>query len=143
MPAEQKETITPEEEIADLERRLEAKKREIASKKEGIPEEKELFREVVREHIEAARPALGERAGVSIPAQKPAGAGAKTKADIDKEKERERQIKALIEIALVKSISEAVRIAGSTSPYLLDELHDHLADDLYDKLIALRKIKKL
>ena len=56
---------------------------------------------------------------------------------------REEDTRALIEIALTKGIAEAVKIAERDSPYMLDELHDHLADDYYEKLVALRKLKAI
>lgn len=139
----QKET-GPEEEIKELERKLEEKKREIAERGGAEPEEKEVFREVLRKHIEEARPA---RPGVSLPvppAKPSLTDDLKKKADdIKKQEKREEQVKALIEIALTKTIAQAVKIAEEVSPYLLDELHDHLIDDYYDKLIALRKLKSL
>jgi len=49
----------------------------------------------------------------------------------------------LVEVALTRTIHEAVKVAESATPYLLDELHDHLVDDYYEKLVALRKIKAL
>ena len=50
-------------------------------------------------------------------------------------------VRLLVEIAMTKSIGEAIRVAQRAgSPYLLDELHDHLVDDYYDKLVSLRKI---
>jgi hypothetical protein len=137
---------SPEEEIRELERKLEEKKREFATKPEAQPEEKEVFREVLRGHIEGVRqmPTENTGGGVAPPATHRLTDDLKKKADnVRKEEERERQVRELVEIALTKSIQDAVRIAKNASPYLLDELHDHLVDDYYDKLVALRKIKEL
>lgn len=144
MVEDPKKEVSSEEEIKELERKLEEKKREIAERGGVEPEEKELFREVLRKHIEEARPA---RPGVSLPvppAKPSLTDDLKKKADdIKKQEKREKQVKALIEVALTKSIIQAVRVAEEASPYLLDELHDHLVDDYYDKLVVLRKLKPL
>jgi len=99
---------SPEEEIRELEMKLEEKKRELREGGASLPEEKELFRGVLREHGE----------------------------------EQEEEIRRLVEVALTKGIREAVKIAQAESPYILDELHDHLVDDYYDKLVALRMIQE-
>lgn len=143
-PIQSKIESSPEEEIRELERQLEAKKQELAGKQTELPEEKEVLREVLQRHVEEARTG-GEEPGGAAPAviHIPTD-DIKVQADEVKKKEkREEQIKHLVEIALTKSISEAVKVAQRSNPYLLDELHDHLVDDYYDKLIALRKIKKL
>lgn len=133
---------SPEEEIRELERKLEEKKRAFAESGVPQPEEKEIFREVLRTHIEKMRP--------SSPPVFPSGLShaladdVSTKADdVKKQEEREEQIKILLEIAMTRTIEDAVRVAERAHPYLLDELHDHLVDDFYDKLVALRKIKEL
>lgn len=130
--------VMPEEEIRELERKLEEKKRELAEQGGGAPPEKEIFREVLREHIE--RPG-----GESKPQLPTHGI-----AEIEKKKdaplpvpERDEKLRALIERALTRSIADAVDAAYRESPYLLDALHDRLVDEYYDKLIALRKIDAL
>jgi len=137
---------SPEEEIRALEQKLEQKKREFASGGAEIPHEKEILREVLREHIEQARPQVPQES-TAVP---PAAAthiltdGLKKKADELKEKgKRAEQVRHLVEVALTRTIHEAVKVAESATPYLLDELHDHLVDDYYEKLVALRKIKAL
>ncbi|QQG45160.1 MAG: hypothetical protein HYW89_04140 [Candidatus Sungiibacteriota bacterium] len=141
---EDQEKPSAEEEIRQLEQKLEEKKREFALRGVEVPEEKELLREVLRKQVEEVRPPL------STPAvTPPAGAhlltdDLKKKADeVKNQEERETQVRTLIEIALTRGINNAVKVAESATPYLLDELHDHLVDDYYDKLVQLRKIKKL
>ena len=142
--------LSPEDEIRELERKLQEKKQQLSQglQPETMPPEKEVFKEVLQRHIEQERAALA-------PAESPASGSApavthilpgdtKVQADEVKKKEtREEQIKGLVEIALTKGIRDAVKTAHGFNPYLLDELHDHLADDYYDKLLALRKIEKL
>lgn len=142
----QRETpsLSPEEEIRELEQKLEEKKRQLAGEVPAAPEEKEIFREVLREHIEEVR-ARESAPGVSQPS---AGGGlpsdtAQKNGDAQQtQATREGEVRALIEIALGRSIEQAVRSAEAMTPYLLDELHDHLVDDYYDKLVALRKLKQ-
>jgi len=136
----QERKITPEEEIKELERKLQEKKRALVEQGASGTEEKEVFREVMREHVEAAMPAppAGGAAPVShippstAPSQKAAGAS-----------RRDDKLRILIERALTRNIADAVDAAYSESPYLLDELHDRLVDEYYDKLVALRKIDSL
>lgn len=145
MAEEHKKEITPENEILELERRLEEKKRELAGKQAELPEEKEILREVLQKQVEEARAPAGEEPTGSAPAViHILTDDLKKQVDEVKQKEkREEQIRHLVELALTKSIKDAVKVAQDASPYLLDELHDHLVDDYYEKLVALRKIKKL
>lgn len=137
MPEDQKQEriSTLEEEIQEFEQKLEEKKKELAEKGETGKEEKEVFREVLKEHIRAAQ----QPTQSVTPPSKPA---VSIDDDIKKREEREAEVRELIEIAMTKTIQEAVRIAERTTPYLLDELHDRLADDYYEKLVALRKVKQ-
>lgn len=136
------EAISPEAEIKELERKLEQKKRELSEKETAPPAEKEIFREVLREHIEEKKSVPQGQPVFSPSGRNQTAADLKKKQDDDLQKEeREEQIKGLIEVALTKTIAEAVKAAEGASPYLLDELHDRLVDDYYDKLLALRKLK--
>ena len=145
MAEEQKFDTSPEEEIRRRELKLEEKKRELTERGIEFPREKEALREVLREHIAESK---SGPEGVPPPGGAPL-AGALTddqqkKADeLAKKEKREEQVRALVELALAKSIAEAVKIAEASTPWLIDELHDHLIDDYYEKLIALRKIKNL
>ncbi len=132
---------SPEEEIRDLERRLEEKKREVGADGRA---EKEMFREVLREHVRSAREGAGDE-GVTLPSSHRhvvADEVITDPAELRKEEAREDEIRSLVEDALTRGVGHAVRRAAAESPYLLDELHDHLVDDFYDKLVALRKIKE-
>lgn len=131
---------TPEEEIRELEERLEQKKRQLAEQDTVPRQEKELFREVLREHIEDAGsqplPVL-PHAGITHVPTKTGVSAVVTPID---PKEREEALRTLVEVALSKSLKEAIKIAQENSPYLLDELHDHLVDEYYEKLVQLKKI---
>ncbi|MBI2121980.1 MAG: hypothetical protein HYT98_02550 [Candidatus Sungbacteria bacterium] len=126
---------SPEDEIRALEQKLEAKKRELAERGIELPHEKEMFREVLREHVEEIKAPLP-----AYPVSQSDDSAPKTD-DKSKAEEREEAVRRLIELALTSTIEKAVRRAEAETPYILDELHDHLIDDYYDKLVALRKIK--
>lgn len=133
--------VSPEEEIRELERKLAEKKRELAAGAASPAEEKEVFREVVREHIEAMKPAMppdGAPPVSHIPPKPPAAP-----ADAAKAAEREEKLRLFIEYALTRGIADAAAKARAESPYLIDELHDRLVDEYYDKLVALRRIDPL
>ncbi|MBI2056132.1 MAG: hypothetical protein HYT37_02025 [Candidatus Sungbacteria bacterium] len=125
-----------QEEIRVLEQKLEQKKQEAGDANKEKPE-KEIFREVLKEHVESVRTPSASTPSFpasAVPLQPVLKSDDKAKAAQDEE------IRALVELALAKSVEYAVRLAEKESPYLLDELHDHLADEYYDKLVQLRKI---
>lgn len=142
--AEITQQMSPEEEIKKLEQELEQKKHELAGFGATAPEEKELFRAVLKEHIETLRPVAPS---VPItphlpPLPSTTATAQDTQADIQKREIDEATVRLLIEKAMAGTIDDAVKEAQKISPYMVDELHDHLVDDMYDKLIALRKVKQ-
>ena len=137
--------ISPEEEIKKLEQQLERKKRELMESGTAMPEEKEVFREVLKEHIELLRPVLPQ---VPVTPHAPLpNFVMPTPQDADEERKKrelnEAIVRMLVEKAMTGTVESAVKEAQKISPYMIDELHDHLVDDMYDKLVALRKIKQL
>lgn len=145
----QEQYTSPEDEIRALEEKLEQKKKELSEKSDEVSEEKDVLREVLKQHIEEARPSASPSSslpnfGPSSTQSTPLSDDLKKHADNIKSKEAlEEQVRALIEIAMTRSIQDAVKVAEAATPYLIDELHDHLVDDYYDKLISLRKLKLL
>ena len=139
--------ISPEEEIRHLEAKLQEKKRALAAGQGDVSEaqEKEALREALKEHIEDVRPmyAPPEPQVSFTPPPVVTFSGAGQSDDTQAKEEQKAQLRKLVELALSKTIEEAIRVAQRSTPYLLDELHDHLVDDYYDKLMALRKLKKL
>lgn len=136
--------LASEEEIKMLEQKLEEKKRALEEQRRPVPEEKEVFREVMREHIERVRP---QAPPATMPPRPPVSPGATytvpSQDDAAQKEQRESKVRSLVEYALTRTVEDAVKKAEAESPYLLDELHDHLVDDYYQKLLALRKIKNL
>lgn len=142
--AELQGKMSPEEEIKKLEHQLEEKKRALAEAGTHIPEEKEIFREVLKEHIESLSPAP-HQAPFSVPLPPPlvAPAPQDEKARVQREEANAATVRILVEKALTGTIEDAVKEAQEMGPYMVQELHNHLVNDMYDKLIALRKIKQL
>ena len=140
----EKESVkTLEEEIAALEEKLTARKRQEAlGSNETAREEKEVFRDVLQEHVERAREHV-ERETPSAPSPFPPlqPAAGKNKTDDLKEQGHREQVEALVEIALTKGILEAVAVARHLgNPHLLDDFHDMLVDEYYEKLLQAREI---
>ena len=137
---EDRHNISPlEEEVRSLTRRLAEKKEKVADAGVEV-REKELFREVIREHLEAAREKPGDDTALRpIPTVKPQ-ADESSHVGVHSE-DHEKKIQDLLLIAFSKGIVEAVAAARHLNdPHLLDDFHDALADEYYDKLIATGEI---
>ena len=118
-----------------LEQQLEAKKKELAEKPREQKEEKEIVKEIIREAPTAPAPPPSLR-GVSSDDN-----ANKTAQDL-KEKEHEEIINELVKLAFSKDLLSALKAAESLkNPHLLDEFHDILADQYYQKLLDARKLK--
>lgn len=144
-PQVKEQFSSPEDEIRHLEQKLAEKKKELESQNQP-QSEKEVFREVLKSHIEEMKPGVSLPRGDASDLRQQGSVAvqpvSKKPVDTEKQAEREEIIQQLIEIALSRTIQDAVKIAQEESPYLLDELHDHLVDDYYEKLIALRKLEE-
>ena len=129
-----------EEEIKMLEQKLAEKKREAGIEAPESQKERELFREVVREHAaQVAPPAVSPSSASSA-----IGAPQISAPMSEKEKqERENTMTQLIETALTHGIVHALKSPEAENFYYVDELHDRLADEYYDKLVQLRKVTPL
>ena len=150
--SDQESVTTLEAEIRALEEKLVARKQAEELRGEGgVREEKEVFRDVLKEHIEGAREHAGqnmetngevEQAGDAVfPPLQTNVVLHKQKADDLKEQEHHEQVEALVEIALAKGILEAVVAARHLqNPHLLDDFHDALVDEYYEKLLQAREL---
>src|SRR3989338_1240263 len=114
----------------ELMRRFEEKKR-LLEHVGGKAETKEIFREAFREEAEKITP--------SVP-QTPVAPTTATAAPSLRDDSHTAELQALVGLALEKGITEAVRKAKAETPYLIDALHDELADHYYEKLIAAGKL---
>lgn len=134
---------TPEkalpEEIKELERLLEEKKRALVERGEEH-EHKEVFREAFREKY-------GELFKPSRPLPPPPSAAVSLKQKSSEEEalrvdEREEKLAALIELSFSKGVASSVKQARRLTPWLLDELHDRLIDEYYQKLVQSKQISE-
>ncbi|PJE64894.1 MAG: hypothetical protein COU90_00030 [Candidatus Ryanbacteria bacterium CG10_big_fil_rev_8_21_14_0_10_43_42] len=142
---EQEHTL--EREIRTLEEKLREKKHALEGAHESPPSEKEIFNDVFREHIEKAVEGtppehVNTTAPRPIPAV-PAHDYAAPQQTSSHDSDHKEQISALVEIALSKGVSAAVKVARELkNPHLLDDFHDALVDEYYDKLVKAREIKE-
>lgn len=125
-----------EREIRELEQLLEEKKKALFEQGEER-EHKEVFKEVFREKYQQI---------AGTPAPTPTG-GSTTSVTLIKppavSKEKETELKSFIEMAFADGLVSAVNHAKARSPWLLDELHDRLADEYYEKLLQAGEIEKI
>lgn len=121
-------------EIAQLETKLEQKKKELAG---GSTEQTEqnIFRQVVREH---ASPEGARMVNYSATAPAPTASAASSLTPTETQ-----ALQTLVQFAFSKGIAAAVSEARKKhTPYFVDLLHDQLADEYYQKLLAARKINR-
>jgi len=132
-----KETPKIHEEIAELEKRLAEKKQELEEKKE-VKAEKEIIKEIIKEKTEI--PAVPK---ITVASKQIARAVIK-KADELKLEQKDRQVKLLTDLAFEKGVVHATEVARILdSPYILDEFHDTLVDELYNYLVEQKKLKQI
>ncbi len=129
----------PEAEIQELSRLLEEKKKAFEAAGE-VREHKEIFQEVFSEKYKEALPpssssVLGGMAPVS-PHAKPSD-------DPQHKALHNQQLQSLVDFALTRGLVSAVDRASRETPWLLDALHDRLADEYYQKLVQAKEIKAL
>lgn len=126
-----------EREIAELEKRLIEKKLELAKKKEADKHDKEIIKEVLKEKIEKPAPPK-----VTLVAP-PSKVVVKKAKELKTEK-KERQIQLLTDLAFEKGVVHATEVAKKLEdPYILDEFHDTLVDELYNYLVEQGKLKQV
>ena len=123
------------EDIKWLESQLESKKKELAEGSIEQGQEREIVKEVIKE-------TTTEKPSMSAPVSKLSEDGANKSALEKKEKEHGEVIQNLVEIAFSKNLLSALKVAESlNNPHILDEFHDILADEYYQKLLDARKLK--
>ena len=102
--------------------------------KELTPEkEKEILKEAISDHVQKAKPVSDDQQKtIAAVTQKIKG------------QPQENQVKLLTDLALEKGVSHAIEVAKRLdNPYLLDELHDALVDELYNKLVEKGELKAI
>lgn len=130
-----------EQEILELERKLAEKKQELSQETE--PEKIELAEKVPMTESLKILDTKSVEKEIAPPTSK---LSSKIKDQIKKLKEldRENQIKELCNLSFSEDLDFAVNVAkGLDDAYVLDEFHDALVDELYDKLVEQGELKKI
>ena len=120
---------SPEKEIKELEKLIQ-KKREALKERRETKEDREIFKDAFRERYGDKFQISKETVISETSPNQPI--------PIDeslRQEQRERRVNNLIQIAFQEGIEKAVKEARKSSPWLLDELHDRLIDEYYQKLV--------
>ena len=126
------------DEIADLERKLEEKKRLASEAGSEARHEKEVLKDVIKEHIDEKRAQILK----DLEQSKVRDVTAQENAIRLKEMAEEKQLEELINIAITKSPIDAVHIDQTLhNAELVDKFHDYLTDRAYDHLVETRKLR--
>lgn len=122
---------TVQQEIADLERRLQEKRAELGAES-AAPYERAEVHEAVGERIQQAVPSYQVQ-----PPQSPAG-------DVPswQDPRLAGAVQDLVDIAFTQSVQAAIdKAVASGNPALLDALHDVLTDELHAQLLERQKVE--
>ena len=121
-----------EQEIVRIEQDLANKREALRGQNKELPPDKELLHSVVSEKIHPATP---------TPAPVPSGTG---QSALAVPPELHQKVQALVNVAFLKSIDEAIKEARATNnAALIDAFHDLLVDELYTHLVERGKLKAL
>lgn len=154
-----------ENEVERLKRQLEQKEQELVEMRKKIEEiiekrpKPEVFPEKVAKYFEEERKKIREELK-HIPEEEifkpisprpqplPSVKVKKEEIEMDLKKimamEKPKQVKTLIHLAFERGLWHSVMVALKLNdPYILDEFHDTLVDELYELLIKKGKLKRL
>lgn len=126
--------------IAEKQTEVEKLRQEIVEMRKQLAEKKMEL----RQEAPAEAPTEGKSgAEIAESAPTPAGVIASQPSIQTAPTDIDNQVKNLCELAFQKGVGEAIKAAQElNNPYVLDELHDALVDNLYDRLIGEKKIEK-
>lgn len=126
----------PEREIRELERLIQQKKEALKETRE-LKDSREVLKDVFREKYGDKFQTPKESAiSETFPSQ-PESTNERLK-----QEQREQRINNLIQIAFREGIEKAAGEAKKSTPWLLDELHDRLIDEYYQKLVQVKLIEQ-
>jgi len=140
---------TIEQEIAELERALAEKKAALEQKKaateiEGVPHEKEILKELVKEKI-AAIPGLAEFPSAEAqpqPTQPIPPPPPVVEQPSYLSEELRPKVQELVNLAFEKSLDEAIKTAKATNnAALIKAFHAVIVDELYNYLVERGKLE--
>ncbi len=125
--------------VEEIYKKFEKKRAETLRQPEF--KEKEITKEKERDLLVEAMSEYLEKAPAPSPAQQKVVA---QKAQQIKAQPKERQVQLLTGLAFEKGVSHAIEVAKRLdNPYILDEFHDALVDELYNKLIESGRLKAI
>jgi len=129
-----------EQDIVNLEKKLQEKKAALergkSETKEELPSEKEMLREVVGEKIQEQAPSYQAKPQPSDTT----GHGSPSYLS----PELNDKVQDLVNVVFNKSLEEAIKEATETNnPALIDAFHDALVDQLYNDLVERKKVKPI
>ncbi len=129
-------TSSIEQEILELEKKLAEKRTELEPEKEKV-----LEQALGQEKIAGLASPPVTSAAPTIP---PAPATIKAESERIKGFEKNQQLKALVDLAFEKGVYYATEVVKNLdNPYLLDEFHDVLVDELHKKLVERGKLEEI
>ncbi len=138
-PSERKGKAPLEEEILELERKIEQKKHELEKVKriEGAVEK------ISEKTPAVTAPAISAVTAPAISREEELTEEEKKSIQEIKNLPRQKQLETLINIALWRGLSQSIKIARSlNNAYILDEFHDTLIDKLYKELLSRGQLKE-
>lgn len=132
-----------QQEIADLEMRLQEKRAALGQSEGDNTADKEMLHEAIGEKIQEHAPEYQPKAYT----QTTTPAANSTLKDDDQTyllPELKDAVQTLVNIVFNKSLADAVKAAkGQNNPALMDAFHDIIVDQLYDTLIERNKLEKI
>jgi hypothetical protein len=142
-------SLTLEQEIAQIERDL-ASKREVLEKQKQagaipeMPHEKETLHEIVGEKIAPSQASTPPPVGGPPPQQPTTLPPPQVEPPSYMSEELKSKVQELVNTAFSKTIDDAIRQARATNnAALIDAFHDALVDELYNYLVERGKLKKM
>ena len=130
-------------EIEKLERELAERKAALENLDKEVSKEQPERKEDERKYQVEKEPTAVNQPTVQPQVQLPAKPVKKTTADF-KNLDKDHQIKVLSAVAFEEGITKAVDMARHLNDaYVLDELHDHLVGELYERLVKEGKLRKI
>jgi len=121
-----------EQEIVQIEKELATKRESLLEQNKELPHDKEILHSVVREKLNPAMPN-------PVPVQSGTGQSVSPIPP-----ELHQKVQALVNVAFIKSIDEAIKEARATNnAALIDAFHDLLVDELYQHLVERGKLKQM
>jgi len=130
--------LSIEQEVLALEKELAAKKARL-SKETPQP----LEQVITKEAPSPVAVAVSTAASIAAPIAPPAPA---VHADVKhiKKLEKNQQLKSLVDMAFGKGVAHAVEVVRNLeNPYLMDEFHDVLVDELHKTLVEKGKLEEI